>query len=553
MIYQLKAAITGTISEAWLGVSGSEELSAEALTAYQKEIHQRIQYVMDEDPDVERRDPFAGFAKLKEAVEHLHVDAVTEEGKLWACIQAVTQGSLTVGEEKELEVFMQEEFSYGFGEMFPPVKVPEGWVHFRLQEPESCAFTRQNKYEITNIPHPKYPWLHRIRALVHVNERIPAGILGGFVESEANLSQEGKCWVYDNAVCCERAVVEKDAGLFDGAMARASALVTGDACLYDRTEEWAAGKTVDTASLAGRRLAKKSYEKIKERGRGAAAEETAREAAQTTEEAEDTAQRAVAAVKDSLPAAGTERDTAGSAVGHGKTGRDQTAVQGMIKVRPELKESIRTSPRRTVKAPERIKSPVLPSEKVKTGQLAAKQKQALHSFWRARRSAVKAAEAGNTARTAGRSIKTTAKGLKTAVKGAATSVKALGTLLASAGGFILVFIVIIGIIAGAMFSGGSQSAEPLSQEVLNYTPTIQRYASEYGIPDYVPVLQAIMMQESGGRGTDPMQSSECPYNTRFPNSPNAITEPEYSIQVGCSIMPAVLLRPDVKVPMIWTS
>lgn len=235
MIYQLKAAITGTISEAWLGVSRPEELSAEALTAYQKEIHQRIQYVMDEEPDVERRDPFAGCAKLKEAVEHLHVDAVTEEGKLWACIQAVTQGSLTVGEEKELEVFMQEEFSYGFGEMFPPVKVPEGWVHFRLQEPESCAFTRQNKYEITNIPHPKYPWLHRIRALVHVNERIPAGILGGFVESEANLSQEGKCWVYDNAVCCERAVVEKDAGLFDGAMARASALVTGDACLYDRT------------------------------------------------------------------------------------------------------------------------------------------------------------------------------------------------------------------------------------------------------------------------------------------------------------------------------
>lgn len=68
--------------------------------------------------------------------------------------------------------------------------------------------------------------------------------------------------------------------------------------------------------------------------------------------------------------------------------------------------------------------------------------------------------------------------------------------------------------------------------MLNYTPTIQRYASEYGIPDYVPVLQAIMMQESGRRGMDPMQSSEGPYNTRFPNSPNAITEPEYTIQVG---------------------
>lgn len=205
-------------------------------------------------------------------------------------------------------------------------------------------------------------------------------------------------------------------------------------------EEWAAGKTVDTASLAGRRLAKKSYEKIKDRRRGVAAEEAARETAETTEAA---AQRTGEAVKDALPAAGTERNTADSAAGHGKTGRNQTAVQGRIKVRPESKENIRTSPRRTVKAPERIKSPVLPSEKVKTGQMAAKQKQALHTLWRARRSAVKAAESGNTARTAGRSIKTTAKGLKTAVKGAVTSAKALGTLLASAGGFILVFIGIL--------------------------------------------------------------------------------------------------------------
>lgn len=115
--------------------------------------------------------------------------------------------------------------------------------------------------------------------------------------------------------------------------------------------------------------------------------------------------------------------------------------------------------------------------------------------------------------------------MKTAVQGAVTSVKALGALLASAG-------VIVGIIIGAMFSRSFQSAEPLSQEVLSYTPTIQKYTSQYGIPEYVSVLQAIMMQESGGKGTDPMQSGECPYNTRFPNSPNAITELNYSIQVG---------------------
>lgn len=82
------------------------------------------------------------------------------------------------------------------------------------------------------------------------------------------------------------------------------------------------------------------------------------------------------------------------------------------------------------------------------------------------------------------------------------------------------------------FSSSNSSSEPLSQEVLAYTSTIQKYASQYGIPEYVASIQAIMMQESGGKGTDPMQSSECPYNTRYPNRPGAIQDPEYSIQVG---------------------
>lgn len=43
---------------------------------------------------------------------------------------------------------------------------------------------------------------------------------------------------------------------------------------------------------------------------------------------------------------------------------------------------------------------------------------------------------------------------------------------------------------------------------------------------------AIMMQESGGRGTDPMQASECPYNTQYPNTPGAIQDADYSIKVG---------------------
>ena len=41
-----------------------------------------------------------------------------------------------------------------------------------------------------------------------------------------------------------------------------------------------------------------------------------------------------------------------------------------------------------------------------------------------------------------------------------------------------------------------------------------------------------MMQESGGNGTDPMQASECKYNTEYPKKPNGIKNPEYSISCG---------------------
>lgn len=52
-----------------------------------------------------------------------------------------------------------------------------------------------DKYEITDIAHPEYPWLHRIRALQDVGKDVKKGDLGGYVESESNLSFEPK----DNA------------------------------------------------------------------------------------------------------------------------------------------------------------------------------------------------------------------------------------------------------------------------------------------------------------------------------------------------------------------
>lgn len=72
----------------------------------------------------------------------------------------------------------------------------------------------------------------------------------------------------------------------------------------------------------------------------------------------------------------------------------------------------------------------------------------------------------------------------------------------------------------------------ISAEVEQYRELVTQYANESGIPDFVGVILAIIQQESGGKGLDVMQCSECPLNTKYPQQPNGIQDPEYSIQVG---------------------
>ena len=78
---------------------------------------------------------------------------------------------------------------------------------------------------------------------------------------------------------------------------------------------------------------------------------------------------------------------------------------------------------------------------------------------------------------------------------------------------------------------GSVSAQ-VSDDVLKYKDIVERYAQKYGISHFIDVIYAVMMAESGGRIPDVMQASECPYNKKYPNEPNGITDPEYSIEVG---------------------
>lgn len=131
------------------------------------------------------------------------------------------------------------------------------------------------------------------------------------------------------------------------------------------------------------------------------------------------------------------------------------------------------------------------------------------------------------------------------------SVSTLNTLFSFGTGLILLIVItlFIGTFSVLAQDGGSNSEiVSLSEEVIAYEDTIRKYAIEYDIEDYVSLLQAIMMQESGGKGNDPMQASESGYNTKYPRVPNGITEAEYSIEVGVKTFSDCIKKANVKDP-----
>lgn len=124
--------------------------------------------------------------------------------------------------------------------------------------------------------------------------------------------------------------------------------------------------------------------------------------------------------------------------------------------------------------------------------------------------------------------------------------------LALAGlGLILLLVIALFIGVFSAFSSSSlilPGTASLSEEVLAHTENIEKYAEKYEIEDYVAILQAIMMQESGGKGNDPMQASESGFNEKYPIVPNGITDPEYSIEVGVKTFADCIKQAKVKDP-----
>ena len=154
-----------------------------------------------------------------------------------------------------------------------------------------------------------------------------------------------------------------------------------------------------------------------------------------------------------------------------------------------------------------------------------------------------------TFRSAGSAVKRTVK----AVQAGAKSVKSMVSVFAVGGAGLAAVIVLLVVLFGGLLNmtGGDNAvaAVPVSAEVQAYEPTIRLYATQYGIPEYVELIKAVMMQESGGRGLDPMQAAEGGYNTRYPHVPNGITDPDYSIQCGVQELRDSLNRAGVESPL----
>ena len=365
-------------------------------------------------------------------------------------------------------------------------------------------------------------------------------------------------------------------------------------------------KTIDKAAIASERM-KSAYVEIKERAeQGYYADENSateyaadrisyaadrvkdegihqfnkqgQKAVKTTQENISKAKDKITDFKQSRAVKAAEQKAAqnmseqhGLQIRHGVASRSsatdvsQTAKSQLIKTRQQGQKMIKTTARNAEKAVKTTaKGTVKNTEKgIKTAQATSKAaikttetsvKTAQAAAKASVKTAQKAAQAAKaTAKATAEATKATVRATIAAVKAIIAGTKALISALI-AGGWIAVVIILIVVLLGcavSLFGGGSGSNAytPVSAEVEAYEPLIQKYAKQYGIPEYVELIKAVMMQESGGRGLDPMQAAEGSFNTRYPHEPNGIKDPEYSIQCGVQELKAALISAEVENPI----
>lgn len=92
--------------------------------------------------------------------------------------------------------------------------------------------------------------LYRIQALKNFSN-VKAGENGGWVEGYHNLSQDGNCWIYDDAVVYDKAYVYEDACVFGSANVFGKSRIYGYAQVFEYTMIYDNAEVFDNAQIFG--------------------------------------------------------------------------------------------------------------------------------------------------------------------------------------------------------------------------------------------------------------------------------------------------------------
>lgn len=233
----------------------------------------------------------------------------------------------------------------------------------------------------------------------------------------------------------------------------------------------------------------------------------------------------------------------------------EMSVKTVKKVR-QKKELLEVRYRKNALLRNRSNSSNLHSPKIKTSseaqKLNATRKKAMLDKIKRDAATKNTVRMKNAAKKAQKEAKNLAKAAVRSLKAIIEGAKALFLAIGAAGSVAIIIILICVLFGAAFYSFGDESSSnytPVSPEVEAYSPVIQTYANEYGIPEYTELIKEVMMQESGGKGNDPMQCSECGLNTKYPRKPNGIKNPTYSIEVGVHYLANLLKAAKCESPL----
>ena len=90
--------------------------------------------------------------------------------------------------------------------------------------------------------------LYRIRALRDFND-VKKGDLGGYVEAESNLSQEGDCWIYNNAKSMDNSRMYGNSRMYDDSKMYNSSAMHEDSEMYDNSEMFDNSEIYDSSIM----------------------------------------------------------------------------------------------------------------------------------------------------------------------------------------------------------------------------------------------------------------------------------------------------------------